>query len=201
VRDNDFIGADISLDTFTDRHKYWTKKLDEIPALLFWFWQPLGSVVNLKFVFQEGQPATPEGRRAKRRQQAYFRTAFIYILDWVFRFTVDQDVNDGSLDRFDEWDKEVTKKLKTLKNKDAIRSCMLRIGEWPSYAAVQSNRQWMLSDVGITAALATLVGYTSGLFYGFSLRVLFTGSLFGLFTRNYCTHHSVYIYGPSCSSS
>ena len=74
MRDNDFIGAGISLDTFTDRHAYWTKKLDEIPALLFWFWQPLGSVVNLKFVFQEGQPATPEGRRANRRQRAYFRT-------------------------------------------------------------------------------------------------------------------------------
>jgi hypothetical protein len=28
--------------------------------------------------------------------------------------------------------------------------------------------------VGITAAVATLAGYTSGLFYGFSLRFLFT---------------------------
>jgi hypothetical protein len=67
----------------------------------------------------------------------------------------------------------------------------------------------MLLIVGITAIVATLVGYTTGLFYGFSLRVLFTGSLrvlysvhlFGLFTRNYCTHHSVYIYGASCPSS
>jgi hypothetical protein len=56
--------------------------------------------------------------------------------------------------------------------------------------------------VGITAAVATLVGYTTGLFYGFSSRVLFTGSLysallFGLFTRSYCTHHSIYIYRAS----
>jgi hypothetical protein len=54
--------------------------------------------------------------------------------------------------------------------------------------------------VGITAVVATLVGYTSGLFYGFSLRVLFTGPLFGQFIRNYCTH-SVYIYRASCPSS
>jgi len=57
-----------------------------------------------------------------------------------------------------------------------------------------------MGTVGITAAVATLVGYTSGLFYGFSLRVLFTGPLFGQFIRNYCTH-SVYIYGASCPSS
>jgi hypothetical protein len=34
-------------------------------------------------------------------------------------------------------------------------------------------------SVGITAAVATLVGYTSGLFYGFSLRVLYSGYLLG----------------------
>jgi hypothetical protein len=80
--------------------------------------------------------------------------------------------------------------------------------------------------IGITAAVATLVGYTTGLLYGFSLRVLFTGSLygfslrvlftgslygfslrvlftgslfgsfFGLFTRNYCTHHLSIYMGP-----
>jgi hypothetical protein len=46
---------------------------------------------------------------------------------------------------------------------------------------------WGVRVVGITAAVATLVGYTTGLFYGFSLRVLstvlFTGSLFGSFIR------------------
>jgi hypothetical protein len=31
--------------------------------------------------------------------------------------------------------------------------------------------------------VATLVGYTTGLFYGFSLRILFTGSLYGFSTR------------------
>ena len=41
----------------------------------------------------------------------------------------------GSLDKFDEWDNVVTGKLKRLKNMEAIRSCMLRIGEWPSYPA------------------------------------------------------------------
>jgi hypothetical protein len=35
--------------------------------------------------------------------------------------------------------------------------------------------------VGIAAAVATLVGYTTGLLYGSILRVLSTGSLFGLF--------------------
>jgi hypothetical protein len=45
-------------------------------------------------------------------------------------------------------------------------------------------------------------GHTSWLHIGFNLRVPFTGSLssallFGLFTRSYCTRHSVYIYGPS----
>jgi hypothetical protein len=50
---------------------------------------------------------------------------------------------------------------------------------------------WGVRVVGITAAVATLVGYTTGLFYGFSLRVLygfslrvlFTGSLYGFSTR------------------
>jgi hypothetical protein len=38
--------------------------------------------------------------------------------------------------------------------------------------------------VGIAAAVATLVGYTTGLFYGFSLRVLFTGDLRVLYSGN-----------------
>jgi len=42
--------------------------------------------------------------------------------------------------------------------------------------------------------------YFTGSLYGFSLRVLFSGPLFGQFIRNYCTH-SVYIYGASCPSS
>ena len=56
---------------------------------------------------------------------------------------------------------------------------------------------WLRREVvGITAAVATLVGYTSGLFYGFSLRVLYSVLLFGLFTRNYSTHNScLYIWG------
>jgi hypothetical protein len=33
--------------------------------------------------------------------------------------------------------------------------------------------------VGIVAAVATLAGYTSGLLYGFTLRVLYSVSLFG----------------------
>jgi len=76
--------------------------MGEIPSLLFWYWQPLGSVINLKFVFQEGDPETLEGKRAKRRQREWFKKALIYILDWVFRFTVDQNVHRGSLDKFDE---------------------------------------------------------------------------------------------------
>jgi hypothetical protein len=35
--------------------------------------------------------------------------------------------------------------------------------------------------VGITAAVVTLVGYTSGLFYRFSLRVLYSVLLFCLY--------------------
>jgi hypothetical protein len=50
--------------------------------------------------------------------------------------------------------------------------------------------------VGIAAAVATLFGYTSGFYYGFSLRVLYSGSLFGLFTRNYCTHILSIYMGP-----
>jgi hypothetical protein len=45
----------------------------------------------------------------------------------------------------------------------------------------------ILRRVGITAAVATLVGYASGLFYGFSLRVLFTGSLYWLIIRIICS--------------
>jgi hypothetical protein len=37
--------------------------------------------------------------------------------------------------------------------------------------------------VGIAAAVATLAGYTSGLLYGFSLRVYLTGLLYGFYTR------------------
>jgi hypothetical protein len=76
----------------------------------------------------------------------------------------------------------------------------------------------LMPTVGIAAAVATLVGYTMGLLYGSILRVLFTGSLYGFsfrvlstgslcgfsiwfifrgISRNYCTHHSVYIYGAS----
>jgi hypothetical protein len=41
------------------------------------------------------------------------------------------------------------------------------------------NKGSSVITVGITAAVATLVGYTSGLLYGFSLRVLYSGNLFG----------------------
>jgi len=102
ICDADFIGSNINFGTFTGRHAYWIKKMGEIPSLLFWYWQPLGSVINLKFVFQEGDPETLEGKRAKRRQREWFKKALIYILDWVFRFTVDQNVHRGSLDKFDE---------------------------------------------------------------------------------------------------
>jgi hypothetical protein len=37
--------------------------------------------------------------------------------------------------------------------------------------------------VGIAAAVATLVGYTTGLLYGSILRVLSTGSLYGISLR------------------
>jgi hypothetical protein len=46
-----------------------------------------------------------------------------------------------------EWDAVVTKKLKELKNQVDITSCTLEIGEWPSCAAVQSNRQWTSSRI------------------------------------------------------
>ena len=62
-----------------------------------------------------------------------------------------------------------------------------------------------LKLVGVTAVVATLNGYTYRLFLsvslfdsilGPSIRVIYS-ELFGLFTRNYCTHYSVYIYmGP-----
>jgi hypothetical protein len=59
--------------------------------------------------------------------------------------------------------------------------------------------------VGIAAAVATLAGYTSGLFYGFSLRVLSTGSILGSFIRAIYSEllysYSVYICGASCPSS
>ena len=69
ICDADFIGNNINFNTFTGRHAYWVEKMEEIPSLLFWYWQPLGSVINLKFVFQEGDPETREGKRARRRQR------------------------------------------------------------------------------------------------------------------------------------
>jgi hypothetical protein len=53
----------------------------------------------------------------------------------------------------------------------------------------------VIESVGIAAAVATLA-YTSGLFYGFSLRVVYLVPLFGLFTRNYCTHILSIYMGP-----
>jgi hypothetical protein len=50
------------------------------------------------------------------------------------------------------------------------------------------HRLTLRETVGIAAAVVTLADYTSGLFYGFSLRVLYSVHLFGQFTRNYCTH-------------
>jgi hypothetical protein len=58
------------------------------------------------------------------------------------------------------------------------------------------SKNSLLQIVGISAAVATLAGYTSGLFYGFSLLVLYSVPLFGQFTRNYYTHILSIYMGP-----
>ena len=58
-----------------------------------------------------------------------------------------------------------------------------RSRNFPSWASLDKYAVLKASDklvpVGITAAVATLVGSTSGLFYGFSFRVLYSDLLFG----------------------
>jgi hypothetical protein len=60
-------------------------------------------------------------------------------------------------------------------------------------------------SVGIAAAVATLVSYTSGSLYGFTLHVYFTGSILSSFIRAIYSKllysYSVYIYEVSCPSS
>jgi hypothetical protein len=71
------------------------------------------------------------------------------------------------------------------------RSCRVDGSLW----AIEKTRiRRCTFGVGITAAVATLVGYTSGLFYGFSLRVIY-----GFFIRAYFSEllYSVCLYmGP-----
>jgi hypothetical protein len=61
---------------------------------------------------------------------------------------MDQDlVTANSVDNFDEWDSIVTKRLRLLKTKPAIKRCALPLGEWPSYTTVQSSRQYISNNV------------------------------------------------------
>jgi hypothetical protein len=63
----------------------------------------------------------------------------------------------------------------------------------PSDGTLTFLRCWVESrHVGITAAVATRVGYTSGLLYGFSFRTIYSELLYS---------SPVYIYGASCPSS
>jgi hypothetical protein len=87
-------------------------------------------------------PATAAGRRAKATQAAYFKVVFTYLLDWVYLYIVDQNIHPGTLDRFGEWSQVVTKKIRKLRRLEAVKDRLLEIGQWPSYAAVQSSRQW-----------------------------------------------------------
>jgi hypothetical protein len=53
------------------------------------------------------------------------------------------------------------------------------------------RRRHLTARVGITAAVATLVGYTTGLFYGFSIRFIYSCYLLGTTVLIIC----LYIWG------
>jgi hypothetical protein len=140
IADDDFGVADLKFDSFTDRYAYWVEKRDSEPTIVFWFWKSLGSTVNLRFIFQDGEPTDREARRVKRRMRNFLDAAFIYILDWVFLYCVDMDlVTPTSEDRWDEWAFVIPKLLETLKSKPVILRNDVELGKWPSYVKNAAN--------------------------------------------------------------
>jgi hypothetical protein len=78
-----------------ERTNFWAARINEDESLLAWWLKPLGSVLNLKWLFQSNIPLTAELIELKDRMKNYCRARMVWTAEIVYLHLIEHDPMHG----------------------------------------------------------------------------------------------------------
>jgi hypothetical protein len=88
-----FVRLDIT--SVKERTNFWVARIKEDNSLLAWWLKPLGSVLNLQWLFQPDVPPTEDLRELKKRMISYCRARMTWTADIVYLHLIEHDPMHG----------------------------------------------------------------------------------------------------------
>jgi hypothetical protein len=149
IDSEEFVRLDIK--SVRERTNFWVARIKEDKSLLAWWLKPLGSVLNLQWLFQPDDPPTEDLRELKMRMIRYCRGRMTWTADIVYLHLSSMTqcmarvfsriiIRYDSLlmpSVFDSNYSQVTAKLLDIKLIQSVSRWEVPIQDWPFFANIK----------------------------------------------------------------